>query len=90
MIFKDSLNSIKLILLQSFLYWLILLHIIGKHILVTDRVHPFDIGGDTGEDSGLLGIVTSHTRHETGNTMDVVFSINEAVQRATRVTLRGD
>lgn len=49
----------------------------------TNRVHPFDVGRHTGEDGGLLGIVASPARHKAGNAVDVVFSINEAVQRAT-------
>lgn len=56
----------------------------------TDRVHPVDVGRDTGEDGGFLGSVAPISRHKAGNTMDVVFSINKAVQRATRVTLGGD
>ena len=56
----------------------------------TNRVHPIDVGRDAGEDGGLLGIVTSITRHKAGNAVDVVLSINKAVQRATRVALRGD
>lgn len=59
------------------------------YITYTDRVHPVNVGGDTGEDGGLLGSAASITRHEAGDTMDVVFPINVAVQRATRVTLHG-
>ena len=55
----------------------------------TDRVHPLDVGRDAGEDGGLLGRVASHTRHKAGNTVDVVLSINKAVQGAARVALRG-
>lgn len=53
----------------------------------TNRVHPFDVGGNTGEDCGLLGSIATQTRNKAGNTMDIVSSINVAVQGATRVTL---
>lgn len=62
---------------------------IDIHIGNTDRVHPVDVGGDTSEDRGLPDRVASQTRHKAGNTVDVVFSIDKAVQRATGVTLIG-
>lgn len=53
----------------------------------THAVHPAVVGGDTGEDGGLLGSVASQTGHKAGNTVHVVFPINHAVQRATGVPL---
>lgn len=52
-----------------------------------DRVHPCDVGGDAGEDSGLLGRVASHTRHKAGYPMDIPMVVNCAAERATKVTL---
>lgn len=52
-----------------------------------DRVHPCDVGGDAGEDSGLLGRVASHTRHKAGYPMDIPTVVNYAAERATKVTL---
>lgn len=60
----------------------------GSSSLDTDRIHPFDEGGHTGEDGGLLAVVASPTRHEAGNTMDVVFVVDHAVERTTGVTLK--
>lgn len=54
----------------------------------TDAVHPFDVGRDSSEDGGPLGVVTLVLRHKAGNTMDVIFSTEIAVQGATRVTLK--
>lgn len=54
----------------------------------TDRIHPFDEGGHTGEDGGLLGVVASPTRHEAGNTVDVISVVDHAVERTTGVTLK--
>ena len=51
--------------------------------LNTHGVDPVDVGRNTGEDGGLLGVVTSVTRHKAGDSVHVVLSVNKAVQRAT-------
>ena len=72
--------------LTELLKWILHRFVQIRH---TDRVHPVDVGGHAGEDRGLPGSIASHTGHKAGNTMDVVSSINQAVQRTTRVALTG-
>lgn len=55
---------------------------------VTHRVHPFVVGGNAGEDGGLPESVASVTGDEAGNTVHIVFSVHQAVERAARITLK--
>lgn len=65
----------------------ILFFIISVFLLLSDRVHPCDVGRDASEDSGLLGRVASHTRHKAGYPVDIPAVVNFAAKRATKVTL---
>ena len=53
-------------------------------------LHPSDVGGHTSEDGGLADLVTASAGDEAGHAMDVVPVVQLTVQRAARVSLRGN
>lgn len=53
----------------------------------TGLVHPGGVCRDTGEDGGLLVNMAPHARHKAGYAMDVVVVVDEAAERASKVTL---